>query len=301
MRDVMNILRKAMREPLVHFLLIGAGLFLMFSFMNGSAGEKPNRIVVSPGQVEQLAANFSRTWMRPPTEDEIAGLVREHVRDEVYYREALSMGLDQNDLLIRRRMRQKMEFILEDLTSENEPNDQVLMAFLQQHPDEFRQEPWVSFRQVYLNPDNRPNLEADAGIMLADLRAGAKPETLGDPTLVGYEFRPAPQSAIARSFGNAFAHEIVELEPGVWTGPLYSALGGHLVLVTDRRKERLPALAEIRAEVEREYLVQRRRELKDMAYRKILEGYEVVMEQSMVPNYGSGTAAAAIPADAGTR
>ena len=297
----MNILRKAMREPLAHFLLIGAGLFLMFSSMNGSAGEKPNRIVISPGQVEQLAANFSRTWMRPPTEDEIAGLVRDHVRDEVYYREALSMGLDQNDRLIRRRMRQKMEFILEDLTSESEPNDQVLMTFLQQHPDEFRQEPRVSFRQVYLNPDNRPNLEADAGKILADLRAGAKPETLGDPTLVGYEFRSAHQGVIARSFGNAFAQDIVELEPRAWKGPLYSALGGHLVLVTDRIKGRLPALAEIRAEVEREYLVQRRRELKDMAYRKILEGYEVIMEQPLVPGYGSGTAAAATPAEAGTR
>jgi hypothetical protein len=301
MGDAMNILRKAIREPLVHFLLIGTGLFLMFSFMNGSSGENLKRIVVSQTQVDQLAANFYRTWMRPPREDEIAGLVREHVRDEVYYREALSMGLDQNDLLIRRRMRQKMEFILEDLTSESEPNDQVLMAFLQQHPDKFRQEPLVSFRQVYLNPDNRPNLEADAGKMLADLRAGAKPETLGDPTLVGYEFRSAHQSVIARSFGNAFAQEIVELEPRAWTGPLYSALGGHLVLVTDRTKGRLPALTEIRAEVEREYLVQRRRELKDIAYRKILEGYEVIMEQPITPDDGSGTAAAATPAEAGTR
>jgi hypothetical protein len=269
--------------------------------MKGSAGEKPNRIVVSPGQVEQLAANFFRTWMRPPTEDEIAGLVREHVRDEVYYREALSMGLDQNDLLIRRRMRQKMEFILEDLTSESEPNDQVLMAFLQQHPDEFRQEPWASFRQVYLNPDNHLNLEADAGKILADLRAGAKPETLGDPTLIGYEFKSAHQSVIARSFGNTFAQEIVELEPGDWMGPLYSPLGGHLVLVTDRRKGRLPALAEIRSEVEREYLAQRRKELKNLAYRKILEGYEIIMEQPMGPDDGSGTAAAATPPEAGTR
>lgn len=301
MRDAMNFLRKAMREPLVHFLLIGAGLFLMFGFMKGSEGEKPNRIIVSPGQVEQLAANFSRTWMRPPTEDEIAGLVREHVRDEVYYREALSMGLDQNDRLIRRRMRQKMEFILEDLTSESEPNDRVLMAFLQQHPDKFRLEPWVSFRQIYLNPDNRPNLEADARIMLADLRAGVRPETLGDPTLKGYEFKPAPQSVIARSFGNAFAQEIIGLEPGDWTGPLYSVLGGHLVLVTDRNKGRLPGLAEIRAEVEREYLAQRRRELKDTAYRKLLKGYEVVIEHPKVPDYGSGAAAAATPAEAGTR
>ena len=218
----MKRIKNIWREPLVHFLLIGAALFLLFSFTNDPAGDNPNRIVVSPGQVEQLSSNFSRTWLRPPTEDEMAGLVREHVRDEVYYREALAMGLDQNDTLIRRRMRQKMEFILEDLTSESEPNDQVLMTFLQQHPDKFRLEPWVSFRQVYLNPDNHPNLEADARTMMADLRSGAKPEALGDPTLKGYEFSSVPQSVIARSFGNAFAQEIIALEPGDWTGRLRS-------------------------------------------------------------------------------
>ncbi|MGD2011167.1 MAG: peptidylprolyl isomerase [Desulfobacterales bacterium] len=297
----MKRIKNIWREPLVHFLLIGAALFLLFSFTNNPAGDNPNRIVVSPGQVEQLSSNFSRTWLRPPTEDEMAGLVREHVRDEVYYREALAMGLDQNDTLIRRRMRQKMEFILEDLTSESEPNDQVLMTFLQQHPDKFRLEPWVSFRQVYLNPDNRPNLEADARIMMADLRSGAKPETLGDPTLKGYEFRSAPQSVIARSFGNAFAQEIIALEPEDWTGPLYSVVGGHLVLVTDRREGRLPELTEIRAEVEREYLARRRKELKDTAYHKILEGYEVVIEQPKYPDPGSGAAAAATTAEAGTR
>ena len=141
----MNILRKAMREPLAHFLLIGAGLFLMFSFMNGSVDEKPNRIVVSPGQVEQLAANFSRTWMRPPTEDEIAGLVREHVRDEVYYREALAMGLDQNDTLIRRRMRQKMEFLNADLAEQRKPTEAELRTWFEAHPERYALPPRRAF------------------------------------------------------------------------------------------------------------------------------------------------------------
>ena len=296
-----QFVKEMIREPLVHFMLIGAGLFLLFSFMNGPGGDRPNRIIVSPGQVEQLVASFSRTWMRPPTEDEIAGLIKEHVRDEVYYREALAMGLDQNDPLIRRRMRQKLEFLLEDLSSQSEPNDELLMAFLKQHPDKFRSEPCVSFRQVYLNPDKRQNLEADAVTMLSDLQAGVKPETLGDPTLCGYKFKSAPQSVIARSFGDAFAQEIVELEPGAWSGPLYSGLGGHLVLVTDRREGRLPELAEIRAEVEREYLAQHRKKLMDVTYRRFLEGYEVVMEQPKEPDYGSNAAVAATPAEVGTR
>ena len=105
------------REPLVHFLLIGAALFVLFDMTQEQGGEAPNRIVVSSGQVEQLAAQFKRTWMRPPTQDELAALVENHVREEVFYREALAMGLDQNDPLIRRRMRQKLEFILEDLSA----------------------------------------------------------------------------------------------------------------------------------------------------------------------------------------
>lgn len=294
----MNILRKGMREPLVHFLLIGAGLFLLFGFMNGPAGEKPNRIVVSPGQVEQLAANFSRTWLRLPTEDEIAGLVREHVRDEVYYREALAMGLDQNDPVIRWRMRKKLEFILEDLTFDDQISDKVLIEFLQQHPDKFRQEPQVTFRQIYLNPDKHQDFDADAQVMLASLSSGAAPESVGDPTLLQYEYRLASQSVIARSFGEAFSRQVVELAPGAWSGPLSSGLGGHLVWVSERRDGRLPELAEIRDRVKQEYLVLRRQELKDLAYQKLLEGYDVVIEPAASASTAGKAMAATRPEEA---
>jgi hypothetical protein len=271
-------MRKLWREPLVHFLVIGAGLFLAFDLAQDERSDAPNRIVVDAKQVELLAVQFRRTWLRPPTEEELAGLIENHVRNEVYYREALAMGLDQNDPQVRRRMRLKLEFLLEDLTAEAPPGDEALHAYLQQHPDRFRIEPRLSFKQVYLNLDRRRDLAADAEQILADLQAGSAAETLGDPTMLPYELTAASQSEIARTFGETFAKEVIALEPGAWAGPLYSGLGAHLVRVTERREGGLPALTVVRAEVEREYLAQRRRELKDLAYQKLREGYEVIVE-----------------------
>ena len=292
----MSWMKRVWHEPLVHFLVLGTAFFLAFGLTQERGGKAPNRILVDASQVEQLRAQFARTWLRPPTQAELAGLIESHVRDEVYYREALAMGLDQNDPLIRRRMRQKLEFILEDLTAE-EPGDEVLIAFLQQHPDRFQVEPRASFRQLYLNPDRRRDLEGDAEKMLQRLRAGAAPESVGDPTLVQYEFTLATQSEIARSFGEAFAQEVVELAPGAWTGPIHSGLGAHVVLVTERREGRLPELAEVRSQVGREYLAQRRQELKDMAYQKLREGYEVIIEPATTSRDEAHSALAATGRD----
>ncbi len=278
MEDATNILGKAIREPLVHFLLIGAGLFLLYGFSNGSAGDKINRIVVTPGQVEQMEDRFSRTWMRPPTKQELAGLIESHVRDEVYYREAVAMGLDRNDPSVRQRMRIKLEFLLEDLSAAEAPGDDVLTAYLKKHPIRFQVETQVSFRQIYLNPTGHQNMETGAEEMLSLLKRGAAPESVGDATLLQGEYRLATQTDIVRQFGEPFAGQVVALAPGTWNGPLYSGLGGHLVKVTERVDGRLPELAEVRDQVEREYLAQRRQEMKDMAYRKLRENYEVVIQ-----------------------
>jgi len=285
-------MKKLWREPLVHFLLIGAGLFLAFDLTQDKRPDAASRILVDPSQVEQLTAQFKRTWLRPPTETEVARLVESYVRDEVYYREALAMGLDQNDPQVRRRMRLKLEFLLEDLTAAEPPGDEVLGAYLQQHPDRFRIEPRLTLRQVYLNPDERGNLAADAEQILAELRAGAAPDTLGDRTMLPDEQTAVSTSQIARTFGKTFAQEAIALEPGAWSGPLHSGLGAHLVLVSGRKEGRLPVLAEVRAEVEREYLAQRRQQLKDLAYRKLREGYEVIIEPATAPVDPAGAVAA---------
>ena len=274
----MTFIKKIWREPLVHFLLIGAALFVFYEQTREPGSEAPNRIVMSSGQVEQLAANFERTWMRPATETELEGLIENYVRDEVFYREALAMGLDQSDPVVRQRMRSKLEFILEDLSSA-EVADEVLLAYLQEHPDKFRSPMQVSFQQVYVSPDGRTDLLADAETVLARLNEGAAPESLGDPALVSYAFTLATPAEIERSLGERFGRAAVELVPGDdWVGPVLSTFGAHLVKVGERVDARLPELAEIRALVEREYVVERRNEIKDLAYAKLREGYDVTIE-----------------------
>jgi hypothetical protein len=276
----MSSFKALSREPLVHFLLIGAVLFTVFELRQEEGSAAPNRILVDTGQVEQLVARFKRTRLRPPTDIELAALIEGHIREEVYYRQALDMGLDQDDAVMRQRMRQKLEFLLEDLSDQSAPGDEQLIQFMQRHPEKFREEPRLSFTQVFLNPDKHQDLAADAMRLLTRLNNGAPPETEGDRTLLGQEYLLATQHEITRVFGDSFAQQMVLLEPGGWTGPIYSAYGGHLVRVSAKQEERFPELAEIRNQVERDYMAERRQELKDITYRKLREGYEIIIEES---------------------
>lgn len=276
------------REPLVHFLLIGAVLFLVFGLRQDEDGAAPNRIQVDNGQVEQFVARFKRTWLRSPTDSELTGLIDGYIRDEVYYREALAMGLDQNDAVVRQRMRMKLEFLLEDLAAEQAVSDELLNAFMQRNPDKFRLETQLSFDHVYLNPDNRQELAGDLKAVLARLQNGAPPETEGDRLLVSPTYETVSESEIRRIFGKSFAQQLVELDPGGWIGPFYSGYGAHLVKVSAKQEGRSLTLEEIRAEVEYEYLVERRQELKDATYRKLREGYEIVIDP--IASESTGTA-----------
>jgi hypothetical protein len=267
------------KEPLLHFLLIGAVLFTVFELRQEEGSAATNQILVDAGRIEQLVARFARSRLRPPTDIELAALIEGHIREEVYYRQALAMGLDQDDPVLRQRMRQKLEFLLEDLAAEATPSDEQLNQFMQRHPDKFRQEPRLSFIQVFLNPDTRPDLETDAIHLLTRLNNGASPETEGDRTLLAPEFFEATEHDITRLFGDAFAQQIVLLEPGGWTGPIFSAYGGHLIKVNAKQEGRFPELAEARKQVERDYMGERRQELKDITYRKLREGYEIIVEE----------------------
>lgn len=138
-----------LHEPLVHFLAIGAGLFLLFAWRGDRAGGDSGRIVVTRARIEHLATGFARTWQRPPTEQELTGLVQDYVKEEAYVREATAMGLDRDDTIIRRRLRQKLEFLTEDALEALNPTDADLRSYLKDHPDAFRVEPRVAFRQVF--------------------------------------------------------------------------------------------------------------------------------------------------------
>lgn len=295
----MGRMKSLFREPLVHFLIIGAGLFLAFGLTREPGVDNQKRIEVSPGQVEQLTAQFKRARQRTPSKKEIAALVESYVRDEIYYREALAMGLDRNDPQVRLRMRMKLEFLLEDLTADEAPDEKVLSAYLQEHADKFLVEPQVSFQQVYLNPDKHQDFDAEAKKILADLNKGAAPESVGDRTLLQYEYRLAMKTDITRSFGEEFAADVVQQTPGDWTGPLYSRFGVHLVKVSELVEGRLPELSEVRDQVEREYTAERRKELKDLAYQRLREGYEIVVVPQDTTGKAKEAVAATLPQEAG--
>lgn len=277
------LLRRLAGEPLVHFLLLGALLFALFAWKGGTGGPTSTRIVITQGLVDHLATGFSRTWRRAPTDAELKGLVDEHVKEEIAQREALALGLDRGDTVIRRRLRQKVEFLLVEEASGAPPTDGQLGEWLRQHPDAFHVEPRVAFRQVLLRPDRRGDAaRADAQALLAKLRA-AGPEVaidrLGDSSMLPGEQPLAPLPDVARAFGQEYAQALLRLEPGRWSGPVQSSFGLHVVLVREIAAGAAPTLEQVRPLVEREWLAERRAAQMRTLYDRWLAKYTVTLER----------------------
>ena len=230
---------------MLHFLVLGAALFGLFSLVGKKDAEAPAKIVISASRVATLADGFARTWRRPPTEQELQGLVEDYIRDEVFYREGRAAGLDRDDVVIRRRVRQKMEFLAEDMAAA-EPSDEQLAAYLASNPERFRTEDRLTFHQVFLSATRRGSaLDGDAKQIadaLARTNAAVDAAAIGDPFLLGEEFRAMPQSDVARTFGEGFAKQLSAVEPGRWQGPIPSSFGVHFVFIDERAKGGLPPL-----------------------------------------------------------
>ena len=275
-------MKRLLREPLFHFLLAGIALFLLYDVIRGGESDAPREIVITEARVEALAENFATVWMRPPTPQEIKGLVDDYVAEEIFYREGVAMGLDQDDTVIRRRLRQKMEFIAEDAATAIEPGDEQLQAYLAQHAAKFVSPTEVTFVQVYLNTERRgDSARADAEKLLAELQAGrgpGNPVDAGDPTLLPTGMQAASPQAIANAFGNDFATAIEEAPVGQWSGPLQSGFGLHLVRVDERVAGALPAFEEIRPIVLREWQSEQRTESNERFLDGLRAKYEVRIE-----------------------
>lgn len=278
-----TLIRNLLREPLLHFLLLGGALFALFAQVGGDSGnETVHRIVIKQADVERLRTLWQRRWMRPPTPNELEGLIEGHIREEILYREALALGLERDDTIVRRRMAQKMEFLFADLAVPSPPNDEELERFLDEHPDRFTVPARLSFTQIYVNPDRRgPGAVADAEQLLLALRDRGDdidPAAFGDPTLIEpYHERASPRE-IARLFGARFADAVTPLATGRWHGPIESGYGMHLVYVRAHEPERLPPLDEVRERVRTELMSERQREANEAFYEELRKRYEVVVE-----------------------
>ena len=280
-RHVMLIfLKRFLREPLFHFLASGALLFAFYAVVSPTGGEDEGlaRIVVTPEQVARLREAYQDVWGRPPDDDALAGLIDNHVRQEVLYREALQLGLDRGDALIRRRLNQKMEFLAGSGVELLEPTDAELGAYLTEHAERYRVPGEVAFRQLFLGEAAQPD-GSDA--MLEELRRRpleADLADLGVPTLLPPVFGPATGQDVRSLFGASFADALLDLEPGAWLGPVRSGYGWHLVMVTHRVSGRLPSLDEVRATLERDWRAARASELRDQAYRELRARYVVEIQ-----------------------
>jgi hypothetical protein len=231
---------------------------------------------VTAADIQRIAAGFSATWQRPPSENELQGAINDYIREEVLYRTGLSLGLDKDDTIVRRRIRQKMDFFLEDTVGE--PDGSELRAFFDANANKFRGEPRISFRQVFLS-SKRSNPKADAEALLPQLVAsGPNVEGGGDALLLPGTFGLTPLSQIDAQFGEGFASELSKVDPGHWAGPLKSAYGFHLVLVTTIEPSKLPPFEEVRDAVQREWFAARRATVLDDQYRKLQANYHVRVE-----------------------
>ena len=278
----MQVIRRLLREPLLHFLLIGTALFLLYGALNRGRSDAPREIVISAARVEAIAENFATVWMRPPTAVELKGLIDDYVAEEIYYREAIAMGLDRDDTVIRRRLRQKMEFISEGIADSVEPTDAQLQGYLESNAGKFADPAELTFRQVYLSAERRGGkLRADAEKLLVQLQAAAGPAgpaSAGDPTLLPAEMVSASPQAIANAFGAEFAQQIDEAPVGQWAGPIESAFGLHVVRVEERVAGRSPTLAEIRPTVLREWQSEERRRQNSSFLAALRDKYEIRVE-----------------------
>lgn len=281
----MRVLGRLLREPLVHFVLVGAAVFAAYSlFADGDETETRDRIVVTEGRVLQLAQVFAKTWQRPPTPQELRGLVDAFIKEEVYYREAVKRGLDRDDTLIRRRMQQKMEFLSEPGEEALAADDTALQAYLDDHKDAYRVEPKLAFKQVFIDPKRSDgDAEARAAEMLQALKAGDNPDEIGDPTLLPQSVPLSPLRAVERDFGEDFAKDVSVAPEGQWAGPITSPFGLHLVRVAKREEGYDPDLDEVRDAVLRDWRNLKRQEYQADAYDQLRAKYEIVLPELESP------------------
>ena len=282
------------KEPLLHFFLIGLIIFGLYGlYASEESLDHNRRITITSGEIEWLAESWKKRWNRPPTQQELDGLIREYTRELVLYREALAMGLDKEDTIVRRRMAQKLEFLSRDLVTPKDPSEQELKDWFEAHSENYTDPDLYTMTQIFLDPDKR-DTEAlkDAEAIRDTLNANAKiPENLaeyGDPFMLPQHYPDSPESELAKLFGSEFAQSVIALEPGRWVGPILSGYGVHVVYLHGRRVTPPPELAQVREQVHKDWVESKHEELNDQFIKGLLSRYEIIIEQTTIPIVPSG-------------
>lgn len=277
-------LKSLLREPLLHFILIGAGLFAISGYMHHGrdGGETSKQIALSMDDLRQIDVYFESQWKRPPTPEEYRALVEEKIREEVLYREGIAMGLDRDDTIVKRRMAQKVEFLAEDVAAAHEPSTAELRAWFDKNQDKFAQPSRYSFRHLYFSPDKRgKNAQEDAVKALGKI--ASQPESsqvaasFADQFMFQDYYRDRTPEMLAKDFGPQFSVTIEKVRRGSWQGPIESGYGWHLVYVDTVIPGRIPAFEEIEPDVKTAWLGWQRAQEWNKAYAEMRAKYTVLL------------------------
>ncbi|WP_440875843.1 peptidyl-prolyl cis-trans isomerase [Thalassotalea sp. PLHSN55] len=267
------MLKKFLLEPLVHFLLLAILLFVAFDFLNPETSEE-NIISVSEGRVAQLKQNFTKVWRRSPTSEEINGMIDSYVLEEIYTRQALALGLDEGDSIIRRRLHQKMEFMLEDMSSLVNPSDEELKVYFDENSKNYLKEARYSFEQIYFSL-NRDKNELDALIAAQEenIAQGKQPE--GDNTLLPSSVEDSSASNIRRQFGEEFLAQLGKAKDGTWFGPVESGFGLHFIKISMSDAEAVKDFDRIKSIVIEDWQKDKHELVKKQYEKELLEQYQI--------------------------
>lgn len=266
--------RSLWRQPLMHFFVAGVAIFALNELRDPPEPAGSHRIVVTVAAVERMAGLWQKTWGRPPSEAELQALVRDYIKEEIYYREALRLGLDVNDTVIRRRLRQKMEFLTDTDAETLTPDDAGLQAFYVQNAEKYRKSPVFDFEQIYFSVENADRIAR----ALQALRSGTDPQSLGDAISLPAAMTAADESGIARTFGSAFYAGLQAIELNAWSGPVTSGFGQHLVKINRKDPARQLTLDEARKAVENDWRAAQGAAALEAAFEELRAGYEIEIE-----------------------
>ncbi len=273
-------MRNILQDPLLHFLLFGAVIYVASTFFIDASDNK-QLITVSTGQVQHLKTLFKKTWQRPPSSEEVEGIVNDYVLEQAAYLEGVRLGLDRDDIVIKRRLRQKIDFIAEESVSRPQATDEQLNDYLMTHSDQFRLPPTLTLRQVYLDQKTYgESLNQKAGELLAVLKGSPEQDItqLGNRTLFEPRYQSKSSFEITRLLGTEFSRSVIKLEPESWYGPIRSSYGLHLVYIESKQMGRLPELSEIRSEVIREWGHDQRGNAIKTYYSQLLSRFQISIE-----------------------
>jgi PPIC-type PPIASE domain len=274
-------IRRLLGEPMLHFLLIGIALFAAYQWM-APVDSDGRRIVITQGVVDDLVTQHVAARGREPSSTELRNLIESYVRDEILYREGVQLGLDRDDIVVKRRVRQKIEMMAEEDASTRVPSDADLSTYLVANQARFVQPAILTFEQVFLGESTSgPRVVQVVARTRDALRKGTDPQELGERTLLPHRMTRTPADLVARDFGDSFAAALEKLPVGEWAGPIDSSFGAHYVRVSDRTPPAAPQLAVVRDHVVREWENERRQRARTDAYAKMRAGYEVTFEAKL--------------------